>query len=246
MLAGLIFAIACTVQSHASDVVLALNDTTFENVTHAMAGDLPGAWFVKFYAPWCGHCTDLAPIWEDVATEVTDTEVKLADVDASSRTATGLAKRFKIRGFPTLVMFRDAFMYPYFGQRNKKEITDFIRGGWRNTKAEQVPSTQVDILKAVEWIQHDVSKERNWWRVAAAICAFFGICAGLTIGVNCCAEPPRRPREGRERQLEIQRRERAMREAGIRKVEAAKQEDAVKEEDAARISTTNENELHED
>ncbi|KAL0364839.1 UNVERIFIED_CONTAM: putative protein disulfide-isomerase A6 [Sesamum angustifolium] len=59
---------------------------------------------VEFYAPWCGHCKNLAPTYEKVATAFKlDEDVVIANVDADKYR--DLGEKYGVSGFPTLKFF---------------------------------------------------------------------------------------------------------------------------------------------
>lgn len=83
---------------------------------------------VEFFAPWCGHCKKLAPVWEDLAFafEHAKDKVQIAKVDADAERSLG--KRFGVQGFPTLKFFDGKSDKPqeYSSKRDLESLTNYI------------------------------------------------------------------------------------------------------------------------
>lgn len=83
---------------------------------------------VEFFAPWCGHCKTLAPIFDELAESFSSSsdQVNIAKVDADEHKKLG--KKFDVHGYPTLKWFDGKSKTPvdYNGQRSLEALQAFI------------------------------------------------------------------------------------------------------------------------
>lgn len=110
-----------------------------------------GHHFIKFYAPWCGHCQKLAPAWADLAKAHEDSPVKVAKLDCTQ--AQSICKDNQVRGYPTLHFIKDGkIVETYKGGRDLASLKDFVatmtdNAGEQAAKAEEeVKSSDVAMI----------------------------------------------------------------------------------------------------
>ncbi|KWU45274.1 thioredoxin-domain-containing protein, partial [Rhodotorula sp. JG-1b] len=109
---------------------------------------------VAFFAPWCGHCKSLEPVWTKIASAFDgDDRCKVAHFDADDAAARPLASKYGVSGFPTI-----KFIHPpskggqveaYSGPRTEEAFLEFLNekcgthklpGGLLSDLAGRIPS----------------------------------------------------------------------------------------------------------
>ncbi|TSB47995.1 thioredoxin [Alkalicoccobacillus porphyridii] len=78
--------------------IVNVTDQTFSSETSE------GVVLADFWAPWCGPCKMIAPVLEELDSEMGD-KVKIAKLDVDENQET--AGKYSVMSIPTLLVFKD-------------------------------------------------------------------------------------------------------------------------------------------
>ncbi|KAI8597129.1 thioredoxin-like protein [Dissophora ornata] len=116
---------------------------------------------IEFYAPWCGHCKNLAPTYEKLGEMYKGSNVVIAKFDATANDLPADAP-FQIQGFPTIKLRKagSTEYVDYNGNRSEEDLIKFINENSVNkvdVKADVKADVKVEEEEAVkaEDIEHD-------------------------------------------------------------------------------------------
>jgi len=98
---------------------------------------------VEFYAPWCGHCKQLVPIYDELAKKFEDdATVVVAKIDSTQNEL----EHVKIQSFPTIKLYKkgDNKVVDYDGERTLEGLSTFLAGKKpTETSEEEVDETDI-------------------------------------------------------------------------------------------------------
>ncbi|KAJ3075058.1 hypothetical protein HDU98_009346 [Podochytrium sp. JEL0797] len=112
-----------SIKKAVSSVTVLDSEEAFDAVVGAAGKNV----LVEFYAPWCGHCKSLAPVYEKVAKAfATESNCVVANVDATVNK--DVAEKYEVKGYPTIKFFPAGSTEPetYESGRDEQAFIDFL------------------------------------------------------------------------------------------------------------------------
>lgn len=112
--------------------------SNFDNVALDSEKDV----LVEFYAPWCGHCKQLAPIYDKIGEHFKNNEnIVIAKMDATANEL----EHTKITSFPTIKLYTKGKnqIIEYNGPRTFEGLTKFVESGGVDGAGVEEPVEEV-------------------------------------------------------------------------------------------------------
>ncbi|XP_012286499.1 thioredoxin domain-containing protein 5 homolog [Orussus abietinus] len=152
--------------------LIELTEDTFDD--HVVKGQH----FIKFYAPWCGHCQKLAPTWDELANSFRhDNSVSIAKVDCTQHRS--VCGQFDIKGYPTLLWIEDGKKVDkYTGERGHEQLKSYVSmmlGKSEDKTTDKKDDTDDDTIHSVMTLtgdnfEHGVEKGISFIKFFAPWC----------------------------------------------------------------------------
>lgn len=126
--------------------VVNLTDADFDSYVDGSTNVL-----VEFYAPWCGHCKNLAPEWKIAGETFQSSDpIVIAAVDATANSK--VAAKYEVKGYPTIKFFPkgdSVTVEDYTGGRTADSIIKWVNDKVGTTrKLKAVPSAVTALTTA--------------------------------------------------------------------------------------------------
>ncbi len=109
--------VTCLLSSVGLSAVVELTEANFESEF------ANGDWLLEFYAPWCGHCKALAPIFDELSLKPTGS-VKIGAFNAAK--GKNISAKYDVTKFPTIVYRKDGNLGVYDGARTLEGLAAFV------------------------------------------------------------------------------------------------------------------------
>lgn len=118
---------------------------TVVNFTEPDFSNLSQTTFIKFYAPWCGHCKALAPKFEALSNDPEMKDIVFAQVDCTVETS--ICGKHGVRGYPTVKLFINGSFIDYDAAREVDDMKFWIQSMFKPILQEKSFSAAQDEAK---------------------------------------------------------------------------------------------------